>query len=131
MTLTKERIMDITEDIQEFTELAEQRAIEYLRSKGISEPYPTMMEYQPNGISVSYETYRFGDWERESEWMPIEYLWDDNWYETQKEITRKAKEEKKARLEAEAEKSRIAHEKSERAELERLKTKYEKENDNV
>lgn len=124
MSLTKERIMDIAEDMQEFTELAYERATEFLKSKGISDPYPVEMEYYENGISITYEICKCGDYERENEWMPIEYLWDDDWYETRKEIEQKAKEEKEARLKAEAEKRKTAQEKHERAELERLKKKY-------
>jgi hypothetical protein len=66
-----------------------------------------------------------GEIDYESITFPLSYLWDDDWEKKERDAIRKYREEQeKIRAEKE-EKIRVEQETNERAQLERLKAKYE------
>lgn len=91
--------------------------------------YVSELEFNCGHIIISIETYYCGCCgpDHDSESMPIEYLWDEDW---QKEIPAILAERKKQKELKEAQQKKRAEERAREAELKKLaelKAKYEKE----
>ena len=82
-------------------------------------------EFGPDRVSFTVSKWRCGDEDHEYLEFPLSYLWDDEW-EAKEEEAMKAREEAKRKQAAEAMERRIAEQVArEKAQLERLKEKYE------
>jgi len=109
---------------------AERIATEVAIARGIitDEWHPDEVEIEDDQIDATfYFSFRCNtDYEHVS--FPLSYLWDDDWVVKEEEAIR-LRNEAAAKKEEEKERKRLAEQEArERAQLERLKAKYEEDN---
>lgn len=115
----------------DFQEHAEEIAEKYLEALGHTRAYITRLNFDGgNSIEIEYEVSYCGCCppDHETERMPIHFLWDEKARETEIDaIIEKRRIEKEREEQERKRRAEEAQRKTELAQLERLKAKYEKE----
>lgn len=133
--MNTDMIRMMAENMADFNKHVETVAEELLALQGIGVDYIEDLDYfdKPGMVVVVYQPWPAGRYRVDSGCisMPIEYLWEENWKETErlrliaeKKETKRLADLERSKLEKEQEEAR---EKRDRKEFARLKKKYEGE----
>jgi len=124
----------IEQDIRKMQELQKkyedhiyERLEQYIRLTGFigNNIAIDLWEFNGDMIDITFTQYGSrGFYETDSQQMPIEYLWDENWLENTKAIIERKKEEDRIAKEREAARKKKAQEKRDRAKFEELKKRF-------